>query len=79
MFLDSGQPTIKGCPFLEKAQGLLHPPAMLQPKGVQMEMGRVFPVAQFAGQRVQGVLGRETSTDREDKHCLNGRVLKTVC
>jgi len=78
VFLDSSQPAIKGCPFLEKAQGFLHPPAMPPPKGVRREMGRVFPVSQFVGQSVQGGLEREIFSDREDKQRLNGRVRKTV-
>lgn len=75
VFLDSGQPTIKGCSFLEKTQSLLHPP---RPKGAQREMGGVFPVSQFVGQSVQGRLEREICRDREDKQCLNGRVWKTI-
>lgn len=78
MFLDSGQPAIKGCSFLGKAQGLLHPPAMPQLKGVQRETGRVFPVSLFVGQTVQDGLEREICIDREDKQCLNGRVQKMI-
>lgn len=78
VFLDSGQPTIKGCSFLEKAQGLLHPPAMPWPKGVRREMGRVFPGSQFVGQSVRGGLEREICSDREDKQCLNGKVWKNI-